>query len=94
MCRHFEERLNRLEDYIADIDDEIKGYEAAATFTGLSEKTLGRLVSEQKIPFKKDGRSISFSRRDLVDYKRNRRLGKNQQAPHQATYERLNNRRI
>ncbi|WP_242916333.1 helix-turn-helix domain-containing protein [Pontibacter liquoris] len=74
--RDFEEFLAYVTDYIESIDDEIKGYTAASKYTGVSARQLRRLVEAGSLPFKKHGRSVSFSRKDLIEYKHSRRLVK------------------
>ncbi|PRY09023.1 excisionase family DNA binding protein [Pontibacter ummariensis] len=72
----FEDFKSYVLDYFEDIDDEIKGYERAARFIGVSISTLERLVRQKRIPYKKDGKAVSFSRKELFEYKRRRRIGK------------------
>ncbi|TXK52340.1 helix-turn-helix domain-containing protein [Pontibacter qinzhouensis] len=71
--REFKEFVS---DYISQVDDEIKGYEAASKFLGCSVSSLHVWVRERKIPFNKNGKTVTFSRQDLVNHKRKRRIGK------------------
>ncbi|PTX14398.1 helix-turn-helix protein [Pontibacter mucosus] len=69
------EKLERLfEGYISAVDDEIKGYKAAGEYVGLSERQLRRLVKAGKVPCSAHGTRVTFSRKDLYDYKQSRKL--------------------
>ncbi|WP_187260788.1 helix-turn-helix domain-containing protein [Pontibacter beigongshangensis] len=71
--REFKEFVS---DYLSQVDDEIKGYSAASRFLGCSVSKLERLVRGNQIPYTKHGKTISFSREDLVNHKRQRRIEK------------------
>ena len=66
--------LRRIGELEEALDKEVAGYRQAATVAGVSLRTLQRLVQEKKIPYSKHGKSVSFSRKDLKDYRDGRRI--------------------
>jgi hypothetical protein len=71
VIKRLEQRVRELE---CNLDEEIKGYAAAAKFIGVSVSTLEKLVRRCLISYKKEGKAVSFSRKDLVAYKSDRRI--------------------
>lgn len=59
-----------------NLDEDIKGTLAAAKFAGVSPRTLEieRDRPGTLIIYKKDGRSVSYSRKSLLEYKAKRRI--------------------
>jgi predicted phage-related endonuclease len=71
-----ERRVQELED---NLDEDIKGTEAAAKFAGISVRTL---QSERERPgtlivYKKVGRSVSYSRQSIIAFKNEKRHRRN-----------------
>lgn len=74
--QEFREFKDYMLDYLGQVDDEIRGCAAAGKFIGVSRSTVARMIEDGRIPYSQNGKVISFSRKDLVAYKRSRKLGK------------------
>jgi len=66
---------------MAMVPNEIKGYQAASKFLGVSVSTLERLVRERKILYSKNGKAISFSMKHLLEWKESRLIKRNPNLP-------------
>lgn len=65
----------KLDLVLTMLPNEVKGHKAAGEMVGVSEHTMLELAKSGQVPYKKHGRRVSYSMKDLIEYKMTRELG-------------------